>query len=46
MFLLITVALLAAVSIYCCLTKYQEKQKYLLPYYIENNELKSFVLVI
>ena len=31
-FLLITIALLIAVSIYCYLIKYKSKQKHLLPY--------------
>ena len=39
-FLLITIALLIAVSIYCCLTKYQAKQKHLLPFHFTNNEFK------
>ena len=33
-FLLITIVLLIAVSIYCYLIKYQAKQKHLLPYHI------------
>ena len=37
-FLLITIALLIAVSIYCYLIKYQAKQ--LLPFHYKNNELK------
>ena len=32
-FLLITIALLIAVSIYCYLIKYQAKQKHLLPFH-------------
>ena len=40
-FLLITIALLIAVSIYCHLIKYKAKQKYLLPFYVINNELKE-----
>ena len=40
-FLLITIALLIAVSIYCYLIKYKGKQKYLLPFYVTNNELKE-----
>ena len=37
-FLLITVALLIALSIYCYLIKYQAKQKHLLPVHNANNE--------
>ena len=37
-FLLITIALLIAVSIYCYLIKYQAKQKHLLPFH--NTKLK------
>ena len=40
-FLLITIALLIAVSIYCYLRKYKAKQKHLLPFYITNNKLKE-----
>ena len=40
-FLLITIALLIAVSIYCYLIKYQAKQKHLLPFHVTNNELKE-----
>ena len=36
-FLLITIALLIAVSIYCYLVKYQAKQKHLLPFHNTNN---------
>ena len=39
-FLLIAIALLIAVSINCYLTKYQAKQKHLLPFHFTNNELK------
>ena len=39
--LLITIALFLAVSIYCCLIKYQGKQKHLLPFHDSNNELKE-----
>ena len=42
-FLLITVAILIAVSIYCYLIKYKAKQKHLLPYYITNNKLKTLL---
>ena len=38
-FLLITVALLIAVSIYWYLIKDREKQKHLLPFHVTNNEL-------
>ena len=40
-FLLITIALLIAVSIYFYLIKYKAKQKHLLPFYVTNNELKE-----
>ena len=40
-FLLITIALLRAVSIYCCLIKQQRRQKHLLPFHNRNNELKE-----
>ena len=36
--LLITTALLIAVSIYCYLIKYQAKQNHLLPFHDTNNE--------
>ena len=42
-FLLITTALLIAVSISCYLIKYQEKQKHLVPFHNTNNK---FVLII
>ena len=38
-FLLITIVLLIAVSIYCYLRKYQTKQKHLLPFQFTNNKL-------
>ena len=38
-FLLITIALMTAVSIYFCLKKYKAKQKYLLPYHVTNEKL-------
>ena len=38
-FLLISIALLITVSIYCYLIKHQAKQKHLLPFHITNNEL-------
>ena len=37
-FLLITMILLVAVSIYCCLIKYQIKQKHFLPFSYASNE--------
>ena len=40
-FLLITIALLIAVSIYCYLIKYQAKQKHLLPFHVTNDELRE-----
>ena len=40
-FLLITIALLIDVSIYCYLIKYQAKQKQLLPFHSTNCELKQ-----
>ena len=40
-FLLITIALLIAVSIYCCLIKNKSKKKHLLPYCITNNKLNE-----
>ena len=40
-FLLITIALLIALSIYCYLTKYQTKLKHLLPFHNKNNKLKE-----
>ena len=39
--LLIAIALLIAVSTNCYLTKYQAKQKHLLPFHFTNNELKE-----
>ena len=36
--ILIPIALLLNVSIYCCLIKYKAKQKHLLPYHITNNK--------
>ena len=38
-FLLITMALLIVVSVYCYLTKYWEVQKLLLQFYITSDEL-------
>ena len=40
-FLLITIALLIAVSIYCYLIKYQAKQKHLSPFHDTNNKLRK-----
>ena len=40
-FLLITIALLIAVSIYCYLIKYRSKQKQLLQHYDTSNKLKE-----
>ena len=40
-FLLITVALLIAVSIYCYLINYWGKQKHLLPFHVVNKKLKK-----
>ena len=40
-FLLITIALLIAVSVYCYLIKYRVKQKHLLPYHYTSNKLKE-----
>ena len=42
-FLLITIALLIAVSIYCYLIKYRAKQKHLLPFNFTNNKLKEII---
>ena len=42
-FLLFTIALLIAVSIYYYLIKYQAKQKHLLPFHFTNNELKEII---
>ena len=39
--LLITIALLISVSIYCYLIKRKAKQKHLLPFYITDNKLKE-----
>ena len=40
-FLLITIALLIAVSIYCYLIKYYAKQIHLLPFHITNDILRD-----
>ena len=42
-FLLITVELLTAVSIYSYLIKYRAKQKHLLPFHDTNNELREVI---
>ena len=42
-FLLITIALLIVVSIYCYLKNYRVKQKDLLPVEVTNNELKEIM---
>ena len=42
-FLLITIALLIAVSIYCYLIKYRRKQKHLLLFNFANNKLKLYI---
>ena len=42
-FLLITIALLIAASIYCYVIKYQGKQKHLLPFHITSNKLKEIM---
>ena len=41
--LLISIALLIAVSVYCYLIKYQAKQKHLLPFHFTNNKLKKII---
>ena len=41
-FLLITIALLIAVSIYCYLIKHRTKQKHLLPFHAKK-QLKEFI---
>ena len=40
-FLLITIALLTAASIYCYLIKYRAKQKHFLPFHYTNNKSKQ-----
>ena len=42
-FLLITIALLIAVDIYCYLIKHRTKQKHLLSFHTTNNELKEIM---
>ena len=44
-FLLTTIALLIAVSIYCYLIKYRGKQKDLLPFHFINNKLKNIYIL-
>ena len=43
MLLLITIALLTVVSIYCYLIKHRAKQKHLLPFQDTNNELEEIL---
>ena len=40
-FLLVTIALLIAVNIFCYLMKYQIKEKHLLPHHVTTNELNE-----
>ena len=42
-FLLITIALLIAVSGYCYLIKYRGKQRHLLPFHFTNKKLKEIL---
>ena len=42
-FLLITIALLIAISLYCYLIKYRAIQKHLLPFHVTNNQLKEII---
>ena len=42
-FLLMAIAVLIAVSIYCYLIKYQAEQKHLLPFHVTINELKEVI---
>ena len=42
-FLLITIALLIAISIYCYLIKNRAKQKHLLPFHFKNDKLKEII---
>ena len=42
-FLLITIALLIAVGIYCCLKKYRANQKNVSPFHFKNRELKEII---
>ena len=43
-FLLISIALLIAVSIYCYLIKYRAKQKHLLLFHFTNNKLQEICI--
>ena len=43
-FLLITIELWIAISIYCYLMKYNAKQKQLVPFYVTNNKFKKFCI--
>ena len=45
-FLLITMVLLIAVSIYCYLIKYQAKQRHFLPFHVTNTSQRNFILTI
>ena len=45
-FLLITIALLIAVSIYCYLIKNKTKHKHLVPFHVRNNELKEIMYLM
>ena len=42
-FLLITISLLIAVSIFCYLIKYKAQQKHLLSFYFKNNKLNKIL---
>ena len=42
-FLLITIALLIAISIYCYLIRNRAKQKHLLPFHFKNDKLKEII---
>ena len=42
-FLIITIVLLIAVSIYCYLIKYNAKHKHSLPFQFKNNRLKEII---
>ena len=41
-FLLVTIALSIAISVYCYLIKYQAKQKHLLPFNVKNDKSREF----
>ena len=45
-FLLITIAFLIAVSIYCYVTKYRTKQKHVLPYHITNHQVNKCIIKV